>query len=259
MLGIYAALPAEARSLFHYSPTGLTLLNRPAALKTRVLMPLGNDTQVWIGGIGPEHARVGADQLLQAGARALLSWGCAAALKPGLNAGDIIIPATIMDSARQAKFKPDHDWRQRFLQPLLTAPGRLGNILQDTLCSSDQVVATRMDKQQLAEQTGASAVDMETAAIAEQAAAAGVPFLCVRVIADTASMQLSPQLLQTLDAFGRPDMQQLAGYLLREPAAIVQLWQLNRAFRRARRQLTRLAQSSDYLFGWQRNSAAGSV
>ncbi|MEX2515752.1 MAG: purine phosphorylase [Gammaproteobacteria bacterium] len=259
MLGIYAALPAEARCLFSHSPARLTSLDYPAALKTRMLMPLGTDTQLWIGGIGPERARAGADQLLQAGARALLSWGCAAGLKPGLNAGDIIIPATVLDTGRQTEFKPDHNWRQRFLQMLLAAPDSISNILQDTLCSSEQVIASSMDKQQLAEQTGASAVDMETVAIAGQAAAAGVPFLCVRVIADTASMQLSPQLLQTLDAFGRPDMRQLAGYLLREPAAAVQLWHLGRSFRRARRQLTRLAQSSDDLFGWQRNSAAGSV
>lgn len=257
MLGIYAALPAEARCLFRHGSKRLTSLNHPAALKTRVLMPLDIDTQVWIGGIGPERARAGADQLLQAGARALLSWGCAAALKPGLNAGDIMVPATVLNADRQTAFKSDHDWRQRFIQLLLTTPG--SNILEDRLCSSDQVVATRMAKQQLAEHTGASAVDMETATIAAQAAAAGVPFLCVRVIADTADMQLSPRLLQTLDAFGRPDMRQLAGYLLREPAAAIQLWQLNRAFRQARRQLARLAQSSDYLFGWQRNSAAGSV
>ncbi|MDQ3960203.1 MAG: purine phosphorylase, partial [Pseudomonadota bacterium] len=85
MLGIVAALPAEARSL-----TGQRV---PPGQAIR----LGGATLLYVSGMGQARARSAADQLLGQGAQALVSWGTAGALERTLTAGTLILPTTVTD------------------------------------------------------------------------------------------------------------------------------------------------------------------
>jgi len=90
------------------------------------------------------------------------------ALDPALRAGDIVVDGEV------AAF-PALSTR-RFVT------GRMHSL--------DHVAVTSKEKRNLRNQTGAIAVDMETAAIRERAEAWGLPFYCVRVVSDSAGDNL---------------------------------------------------------------------
>jgi len=108
---------------------------------------------------------------------------------------------------------------------------RIGEIVTDAqVATADAVLATAAAKRTFRESTGAYAVDMETAAIREVCAAAGVPLAVLRAISDGAE-----------DDLGLPP-ELLAGMAARSPAALVRAaWILftNGARRRAFLQLIR--------------------
>jgi adenosylhomocysteine nucleosidase len=84
-----------------------------------------------------------------------------------------------------------------------------------TLATSSGIVATPADKAALFRQSGALAVDMETAPAQRLAESLHIPFLAVRAISDTAAQTLNPALLTLVDPDGRPRvaraLRQLAG------------------------------------------------
>jgi len=63
----------------------------------------------------------------------------------------------------------------------------VGDIVLNSIFSTDRVAVTAEEKKNLREKTGAAAVDMESAAIAKIAAKWGVPFSCIRAISDSAN------------------------------------------------------------------------
>jgi adenosylhomocysteine nucleosidase len=95
------------------------------------------------------------------------------------------------------------------------------------LLSVDHVVRLPRQKQRLAEQYGALAVDMETFAVAEICQKRGVPFVAVRVINDTANEALSGDvehlLLQKTQA---ARLGAAMGALWRRPGSAKEMYQL---------------------------------
>ncbi|HZC03742.1 MAG TPA: purine phosphorylase, partial [Gammaproteobacteria bacterium] len=181
MLGIVAALPAEARSL-----TGQRV---PSGQAIR----LGGATLLYVSGMGQARARSAADQLLRQGAQALVSWGTAGALERTLTAGTLILPTTVTDLTRTFYVDPASHRRIRgTLKDRL--PVRTGTLIQST-----KIVTRPEQKAELFTRTGAVAVDMESAAIGEVAAQAGVPFLVVRGIADCQSTPIPRCAVQAID------------------------------------------------------------
>jgi adenosylhomocysteine nucleosidase len=85
-------------------------------------------------------------------------------------------------------------------------------------------------KQSMFRQTGARAVDMESAAIARVAAARGLPFLVARVIVDTAADSL-PSSVTAASESGELQIWPLMAALARTPAQIIDLIRLARRFR----------------------------
>ena len=88
--------------------------------------------------------------------------------------------------------------------------------------------------------TGAAAVDMESLAVAEVAAAHGLPFLAVRVIVDTAGDALPAAVLAATRS-GRVHIGRLIGALALAPAQIPGLLRLAQRYRAASRSLAALA------------------
>jgi adenosylhomocysteine nucleosidase len=117
----------------------------------------------------------------------VVSAGACGALAPHLGRGDLVVPETIIDSGG-ARYSTD-DW------PGLRRAG--------TLLTVAGVVETRAAKARLWLETGALAVDMESATVVTWARARGVPVVVIRAVADTASEAVPADLAALVEPGGR--------------------------------------------------------
>jgi len=191
------------------------------------LSQLVDGTLLAVSGIGRPAARAAAQALVEARVAALLSFGLAGALDPELAAGNIILPGELIsdDGARYVTCKA---WRERVSASL----GAVCAANMGTLLCSARLIATPLDKAAAFRATGAAAVDMESAAVAEVAAAHDLPFIAVRVIVDTAADALPPAVLAASQE-GRVRVGRLIAGLTAAPGDIVALIRLARRYRTA--------------------------
>jgi adenosylhomocysteine nucleosidase len=217
--GVVAALAAEARAL------------GPAARGGEGYDVLTDGTLIAVSGIGYASALNAAQRLIDAGATALVSWGMAGALDPSLYAGDVCLPREII-GADGTRFATANHWRES-LAALIAAHRTVafGNLL-----TSIRPVDTVAAKQAARQRTGASAVDMESSAVAQAAQAHGLPFIAVRVIVDTAR-DVVPRAVARASQSGQVRTGRLILGLLRSPAQIAPLLRLAGRYRVAMRSL----------------------
>ncbi len=222
-LGVVVALPAEAR----------TLLKEPIQLGGRAAL---GDGFVQLCGIGTARARDAASALLEAGATALLSWGTCGGLDTALAAGSLVLPETVVSSTG-AVFGVEPAWRERVSRCL----ARHIDYSHGPLVESRSVLGRPADKSALSRATGAVAVDMESAAVAEVARTAGVPFLIVRAVLDPAKRTIPVGILRAADPYGRVRGLPLLQALLSRPHTLIDLWQLRSDLRAAQATLASVA------------------
>jgi adenosylhomocysteine nucleosidase len=160
--------------------------------------------------------------------KAVLSAGFSGALTDSLQTGDVVLATEVVDAdggrwpATWPEELPAGEWRPPLHRhPVLAVP---------------RLVGTPDEKRALGEQTGAAAVDMESAAWARLCAGRGVPFGCVRVILDDLRTPLSPRLL-TLLSDGRVAPLRVLAAVARSPGLVRELWQLAGKSRHAAGQL----------------------
>ena len=192
---------------------------------------------VAFSGGSAERASAEAERLVGEGAAALVSFGLAGGLAPELRPGDLLLPEAVRD-ARGASWPVERAWRERVRARLEN-----GGIAPEAgaIAGSDRILATAADKKGLFEATGASAVDMESHAVAAVASAAGIPFLTLRVLADPAD-QVVPQVArEALRPDGRIRVRATFGGLLRAPGELVPLVRLARQSASALKVLRRAA------------------
>ena len=182
----------------------------------------------------------------------LVSTGFCGALDPALKPLDIFIPSKIL--------LPSRDREEAVLQPLAygslkkpkKAPtpsrSRFGNILPSrdreeavvqslacargsvtngALLSVDRVASTAADKSEL-RKTGAAAIEMEAAAVAEKAKKYNLPFYCIRVVTDTATESFPLDFNRMRDANGRFSRTKIVAAALRHPSVFPKLIELNK-------------------------------
>ncbi len=138
---------------------------------------------VLAGGIGRERSSAASRALLDRGVSAILCVGAAGALDGRLQVGDIVI-AEWVDSADEPASRRSCDPGMAAGAKRLAAE-RGFRTFAGGLFSAAQPATTPGEKARLWTATGALAVDLESAAAAAAAdAAGGVPFLAVRVITD---------------------------------------------------------------------------
>ncbi|MGH8489909.1 MAG: purine phosphorylase [Gammaproteobacteria bacterium] len=222
-LGIVTALAAEARCIAKsLGPIpGLTRLG---------------DTLLYVSGIGQARARQAGETLVAQGARALLSWGTAGALASVLRPGDVIVADTILMS--DTPFPVDAAWRARLA-------ARLEQHLRvhtGAILHTADVIPTPYEKRMLFERTGALAVDMESAAVAQVARSAKIPFAVLRAIVDPQMMAIPAAALAAIDELGHPRIARLLFALARNPRDLVGLLRLSACFRAALASLKRAAE-----------------
>jgi adenosylhomocysteine nucleosidase len=224
--GVVAALAAEARAL---GP-----IRRGGAKAPGDFPQLEDGTLLAVSGIGTAAARAAARALVSARVAALMTFGLAGALDPDLAAGTIILPGELIspDGTRLVTCKA---WRERIADSL----GSVGAVRTDTLLTSARAIETPREKAAAFRDTGAAAVDMESAAVAEVAAAHGLPFIAVRVIVDTAGDALPPSVVAASRS-GRVQIGRLIAALVAAPGEVAALIRLARRYRTAMHALARV-------------------
>jgi adenosylhomocysteine nucleosidase len=209
----------------------------------------GSDT-VTVACHGPGQARAhsAAGSLLDVGATALLSFGVAGGCNPELPSGTVVLSTGVRDIADGGQGEllyTNREWQRRIKFRLL------GTVLvEEAMIASAAVPVTgAADKRLLHADLNAAAVDMESAAIAHAAIEAGVPFMALRAILDTADTTLPPAALAGLGPDGDPQVSAVIRALCRRPQDLAALIRLGFANAKARRALERAAAAAAPLFG----------
>jgi adenosylhomocysteine nucleosidase len=180
-----------------------------------------------IAGPGMDNAARAADRLLDRGAEGLISWGTAGGLDPRLGSGFVVLYRAVVD-ATTARYDCDSNWCSMLAQSLSAM-----NPALETGFSAEHAVATAVEKAALWQQYGCAAIDMESAAVARSARDAGLPFVALRVIVDSADFELPRAALSALSHGGQPRALPVARELLRRPWEIPALLTLAARYRAA--------------------------
>ncbi|AEG01842.1 hopanoid-associated phosphorylase [Methylomonas methanica] len=221
-VGIVVALPEELATL------------------TSIKLKQGDCCQIgthWVAyaGAGFQNAATAAQLLADQGAQCLISWGCAAGLAADVKPGELLLPSQIDSGAQQ--FDTDSQWSASLCE---TLPNSI-RIHTGKLYSSDRLISSSQEKQRIHQQTGATALDMESAAIAEVALRANLPFMAVRSIADPVGQTLPNAVIQALNNQGLVELPKLLRYLFWHPVEIKALIQLGLHFHAAQKTLKLVA------------------
>jgi hopanoid-associated phosphorylase len=164
---------------------------------------------------------------------AIISFGLAGGLAPGVAAGALFAPDAVLAGA--GRYPVDPVWQRR-----LAETGAAGG----TLYGATRICGSAAEKAALFAASGALAVDLESAVVARAAGAAGLPFAVLRAIADPAERDLPQAALLPLRPDGRPDLGAVIGSLVRAPGQLPGLigtaWQARQAFRSLELALARL-------------------
>jgi len=164
-------------------------------------------------------------------AKCLISFGIAGALAPHLRPGDVILSAEVIGEA--CRWRPSEQFQSR----VSDLAHRIGAV-EGPVLGARNILATEGDKARAWRDTGALAVDLESAIVARAAAAAGIPFLVLRTIADPAARELPSAALIPLSQDGSPAIIRVLGEVMRRPQQIAALVGLARETRRALGALT---------------------
>jgi adenosylhomocysteine nucleosidase len=164
-------------------------------------------------GVGPTRAGAGAAQVLDVvAARRVVITGVAGALDASLKVGDLVRPVAVVD-VRSGVVRT----------PSATALGEgvLATVERVHLCGTGSIG----DVQDRRLPLDATAVDMESAAIAAVCEANGVPWDVVRAVSDVAGT-LTSEIASLLRPDGRADVARAARLALRDPRALARLVRL---------------------------------
>lgn len=183
-------------------------------------------------GIGAQRARRAADDAIAAGAEALLSCGWAGGLDPALEAGTIVIASEVR-SAEGTPLPADRAWAER----LGATAGRAHRWVSAPIVSPPRPVRLPAEKAALFRASGAAAADLESYAVAEVAARAGVPFLALRAVVDGARRAVPFAALAAVGEDGGVAWPALAGAIASRPWESVGLMRLAADAGAARRSL----------------------
>jgi adenosylhomocysteine nucleosidase len=195
------------------------------------LAALGEGSLLALSGIGRAGAAAAAQALVDAGVSALMTFGMAGGLDPQLKPGSVVIPCELI-STEGARYGTCRAWREQ----VAAAVGTLCAVTEGSLLSSSQPLDTPAHKAAAFHSTGATAVDMESAAVAEIAARHNLPIIAVRVIVDTAADRL-PRAVVAASLAGRVRFGRLIGGVIVAPHEIASLLRLAQRYRTAMRSL----------------------
>jgi adenosylhomocysteine nucleosidase len=177
-IGFVAALAIECASLRRHAPRAGGWL-------------------VTQSGPGAARAAAAARRALDSGVGLLVSWGLAGGLGAAVAPGTIVMPRRVCGQGGEP-FPADAAWHSRFAALAAHLPLELGDLL-----TVPGALESPAAKRAAAAATGAVAVDMESVAIAGEAARARVPFVAMRVVVDGVDDALPPGAESWIDEHGQ--------------------------------------------------------
>ena len=215
-LGVIVSLQAEADCLRHFAEHGSPL--------------------IFVSGGSALRARARAEQLRDKGAIALVSFGLAVGLAPVLRPGDVVLADTVvLPSGRSIATDPA--WREALLQRL---EGDDLKVRVARIAGSDELPTSAGAKRRIFQSTFAAALDTDSHAVAEVAAAAGLPLLVVRAVAEPAEEMRPTVAFAANDADGQPRSLAVVGHLAKRPWEIPAAWRFSKNGRLALDSLRRV-------------------
>lgn len=188
-------------------------------------------------GVGHARAAAGARLLVQRfSPHALVSFGFAGGLLPGLTQGTLVIgDRVVSEDPAGPLYEANHALVE---QILCAARAERLPVWQGAVVAAKRLVPDSLSKAALARKSGGSAVDMETSGIVEVAREAGLEWVAVRAIVDTLDDLLPVECLAALRADGRVGAGQLVRGIWRSPSMIRNLLWLAYRTAIARRHLS---------------------
>jgi len=161
-----------------------------------------DEVRLAANGAGAHRAAAAIDDALATfRPEAIVSMGFCGALDPSLAIGDIVVGTTVFAGDRAFAAEP----------PVTVARHRSGPV-----CSIDHVAGTAEEKRKL-HSTGAIAVEMEAAGVAQRAQKLGVPFFCIKSVTDLADETMANDFNAVLRSDGRFDTMKVLVSSLRRP------------------------------------------
>lgn len=236
-VAIFAALQWECRSVVRQ----LRRVHRSRGATCTFWRAEAPGRDIWVikTAVGEQRAAAATEVLRDAGRFDLFfSTGCAGALSPQLTPGDLAVATTVIGTS--ARFDTDPAQRKRASATAQRAalPATAGPVL-----CSPRVLINGTEKRAAAVETGAVAVEMEGAAIAAVAQRAGIPFVSVRAVLDTADTDL-PESGDFMDPqTGSVKLLEVLRHLARQPTALSQLLALQRMMNAAQGSLEKFFQA----------------
>lgn len=183
------------------------------------------------------RARAGAEELRDKGAVGLVSFGLAIGLAPVLRPGDLVVAdSVVLPSGRS--IATDGQWRAALLSRL---EGSNLNVRVARIAGGDELPASAGAKRRAFQTTFAAALDTDSHAVAEVAAAAGLPLLVVRAVAEPAEEMRPAIAFAANGADGQPRSLAMVGHLAKRPWEIAAAWRFSKNGRLALDALRRVA------------------
>jgi len=203
------------------------------AAEARIARRAGLDAVAGGGDADSTGAKI--KELLARGARGLVSFGICAGLDPTLAPGTLLLPRLVHELAPAIA----EAWHAKVATALAAAG--LPLIARGGILGRSAIIASAAEKAALFGASGALALDMESHLFARTAGAAGVPFLVLRAVADSAGRSLPPAVLVGLDRDGRPQLERVILSVLAQPRQLSALIAVARDTSRALATLRRAA------------------
>jgi adenosylhomocysteine nucleosidase len=223
MIAITFALRAESSDFVRLLTKPLTLAHEGGESVRGQIH--GQSVAVFHTGVGEKSCRGHIENFLcEQQLKYLISAGFAGALDQELQIGDLLLSENFSSPELLGSPHLDFADARLFLGKLATVPG---------------IIDSNSERDRLAAESGAVAVDMETQFIAAACAAHRVPMLSLRVMSDTASepFPTPPNVLYDLEK-QKTDFGRLVLYLVTHPGALVRLNAFRQRVALARKSLT---------------------
>ncbi|HZL16176.1 MAG TPA: hypothetical protein VFG23_00395 [Polyangia bacterium] len=253
-IAVVAAMPEELAPLRGLL-TGI-VRSRAGGLEIERGWLNGRWVELAATGDGAANARAGIGTLLASGpVDGLLVIGVAGALSAGLPSGALVVGTRVVDEDGRS-FAADPD---RVAAVARAIGGRTGVVV-----SAGRIADSTAEKQRLARTAkagvAAAVVDLESATYLAAATAAGIPWLVLRSVSDTADEALPGLLNQSRDGGGAVRRGQVLFGLLRQPQALPFLLTLRGRVARCAEVLAAAVAAALPVFdraGWASPSAPG--
>lgn len=178
-------------------------------------------------GMGYARARRATTALIEAHTpKWVLSCGFSGALLSEMKIGHIAVADSIVDQ---------HGHEQTQTTPFPSDPRN--GLYVGRLLTADEMIRTVAEKESLAEQHAAIAVDMESLAVAQVAREHKTRFMAVRAISDDMSTDLPPEILSIIGSTGAIRVGAALGSLVKRPGSFKDMMHLRENAHQAARGL----------------------